>query len=279
MLNNKLRSRIMGVVTASLLMVTTVGGVAVESASAAAKLSGTLKLSGSTTVQPVAEAIAADFMKKNKGVKITIAGGGSGVGINDAIAGTVNIGNSSRELKPEEIAKGLVATPICRDALVIIVNPKNKIKALKATQVADIFTGKITNWSEVGGANAPIIINSRTSPSGTLDYFAEEFLGKDATKIAKTAKAHASAALVSKSVASNVNGIGFCGLDTLKGVKGLVIDGSDPKNATKNKYKYIRFLNMCTKGKPAGLAKTFIDYCRSAAGQKIVVKLGEVKLK
>jgi phosphate transport system substrate-binding protein len=278
MVNKKLRSRMLGLVTASLLMVTTIGGVATESVNAAA-LKGDLKISGSTTVQPVATALAAAFMKKNKGVKITIAGGGSGVGINDAIAGRVNIGNSSRELKDEEKAAGLVATPICRDALVIVVNPKNKIKGLTSKQVTDIFEGKITNWSAVGGKSAPIILYSRTSPSGTLDYFAEEFLGKDATKMAKTAKAQASAALVSKGVASNVNAIGFCGLDTLKGVKGLPIDGSNPANAKKNKYKYIRFLNMCTKGKPTGLAKAFIDYARSAAGQAIAVKLGEVKLK
>jgi phosphate transport system substrate-binding protein len=272
MVNKRFRSRIVGLVTASLLMVTTVGGVAVENANAASKkLTGELKLSGSTTVLPLAQLLATAFMKQNKGVKITVAGGGSGVGISDVIAGKVNIGNASRDLTDAEKKAGAVEYNICRDAVAIVVNTKNKVKGLTTDQVAQIYAGKITNWNQVGGANAPIILQSRTSPSGTLDYFNEHFMTPRKLTIAATAKANASNGLVQQNVKSNANAIGFVGLAYLKGVKGVALDGQVPSvaNANKGKYKLIRFLHMDTKGKATGLAKAFIDFARSKAGQKI----------
>lgn len=243
----------------------------------AAPLSGTLTISGSTSVQPLAELLAADFMKKNKGVKITIAGGGSGVGIKDVAEGRVNIGNASRALKETDPA-GLVANTIAYDAIAVICSPKNPVKGLTKDQVTKIFKGEITNWSAVGGKNAPIFVNQRAEPSGTLDYFREEFMvgaDKKAIPIVGTAKHHASNKLIIAAVAKDPNAIGFASLGSVsKSVKALTIDGSVPttQNAIAGTYHYVRPLNMVTKGPATGLAKAFIDYAKSPAGQIIAAK-------
>lgn len=241
----------------------------------AKKLSGELLMSGSTTVQPLAEELAAAFTKKNPDVKVNIAGGGSGVGIKDVADGKVHIGNSSRKLKPDDPA-GLVANLIGYDAVAVIVNPKcsakNVVKkGLSKQQLKDIFTGKIINWKDVGGKDAPIMVNSRTAPSGTLDFFSEEVLDKEA--VVATAKKHESNGLLKQAVSQNPNAIGFISLGYLdKKVKGVPLNGVAPtiKNAKAGKYTLVRPLIMVTKGKPAGLAAEFIKFAQSAAGQKIV---------
>lgn len=238
-----------------------------------ASLSGSLKLSGSTSVQPLAEELAQAFMKKYPKVSIAITGGGSGVGVKDAAAGSVNIGNASRDLKPEELAQGLVPTVIARDAVAVVVHPTNPVNNLTTEQVRDIFTGKITKWNEVGGPNAPIIVNSRTAPSGTLDFFVEHFLGEE--KIAATAKQHASNGLVRQAVAANENAIGFISMGYLDNtVKAPNLDGQkvDMAAARSGAYQVVRNFNMITKGKPTGLAKAFLDWILSPEGQQIVTK-------
>ncbi|MCL5934953.1 MAG: phosphate ABC transporter substrate-binding protein [Bacillota bacterium] len=243
----------------------------------AAPLSGNLTMSGSTTVKPLADLLAADFMKKNKGVKITIAEGGSGAGIKDVNEGRVNIGNASRALKDTD-PQGLVAHTVAYDALAVIVHPKNPVKGLTKDQVTKIFSGEIKNWQEVGGKNAPIFVNQRAVPSGTLDYFMEEFMvgaDKKAIPIVSTAKHHASNKLLIPAVAKNPNAIGFTSLGSLnKTVKGLPIDGSVPtiQNAVNGTYKHVRPLNLVTKGQPTDLTKAFIDYAKSPAGQAIAGK-------
>lgn len=243
----------------------------------AAPLSGNLTMSGSTTVKPMADLLAADFMKKNKGVKITIAEGGSGVGIKDVNEGRVHIGNASRKMKDSD-PQGLVAHTIAYDALAVIVHPKNPVKGLTKDQITKIFSGQIKNWQEVGGKNAPIFVNQRAVPSGTLDYFQEEFMvgaDKKAIPIISTAKHHVSNKLIIAAVAKDQNAIGFTSLGTYNNtVKALPIDGSVPtvQNAIAGAYHYVRPLNMVTKGQPTGLTKAFIDYAKSPAGQAIVAK-------
>lgn len=234
---------------------------------------GTLKISGSTSVQPLAQELADAFMKKNPGAKITITGGGSGVGIKDVTDGKVNIGNSSRYLKPEE-AKGLVAHIIANDGVAVVINPNNAVKALTTEQVKKIFLGEITNWKDLGGADAPIILNVRDAASGTGEYFIEHFLGKGKHPAA-TAKTHASNGLVRQAVASNKNAIGYLSLGYVdKTVKAPPLDGIAPtfENAKKGTYKVVRPFIMATKGEGEGLTKVFIDYVQSPAGQKIVAK-------
>lgn len=232
--------------------------------------SGTLKISGSTSVQPLAQELADAFMKKNPDAHITVTGGGSSVGIKDVTEGKVNIGNSSRYLKPEEAEK-LKAHVIANDGVAVVVNPDNPVKALTSDQVKKIFLGEITNWKDLGGDNAPIILNVRDAASGTGEYFIEHFLGKGA-KVAATAKTHASNGLVRQAVASNKNAIGYISLGYIdKTVKAPALDGVVPsfENAKKGTYKVVRPFIMATKGEAEGLNKVFIDFVLSPAGQKI----------
>jgi len=236
-------------------------------------LSGAIKMSGSTSVQPVAEELAQAFMAKNPDVRITIAGGGSGVGIKDAAQGKVNIGNASRALKDSD-PKNIVGTTIAKDAIVVVVNPANSVSALTKEQVKKIYTGGITNWKDVGGNDAPIIVNSRTAPSGTFDFFSEEFLGKD-VKVVATAKQHASNGLVRQAVAANENAIGFISMGYLdNSVKAPTMDGIEPsmENSKNGAYHYVRPFNMVTNGEPEGLAKEFLNFVLSEEGQTIVDK-------
>lgn len=235
--------------------------------------SGALKISGSTSVQPLAQDLAEAFMKKNPDAQITVTGGGSGVGIKDVTDGKVNIGNSSRYLKPEE-AKGLVSHIIANDGVAVVINPDNPVKALTTEQVKKIFLGEITNWKDLGGENAPIILNVRDAASGTGEYFIEHFLGKG-KQPAKTAKTHASNGLVRQAVASNKNAVGYLSLGYIdKTVKAPTLDGVAPsfENAKKGTYKVVRPFVMATKGEAEGLTKVFIDFVLSPAGQKIVEK-------
>ncbi|MCL6448751.1 MAG: phosphate ABC transporter substrate-binding protein PstS family protein [Armatimonadetes bacterium] len=237
-----------------------------------ATLSGTLKMSGSTSVQPLAEELAQAFRQKYPQVQITITGGGSGVGIKDAAAGKVNIGNASRALKDSD-PKGIVGTTIAKDAVVVVVHPNNPVNALTKQQVKDIYTGKITNWQAVGGPDAPIIVNSRTAPSGTFDFFTEEFL--DNEKVVATAKQHASNGLVRQAVAANENAIGFISMGYLDNtVKAPLMDGVTPsmENAKNGTYHFVRPFNMVTNGEPTGLARAFLEFVLSAEGQAIVGK-------
>lgn len=250
---------------------------------AASKLSGTILISGSTSVQPLADTLAQDFMKKNPGVSITVTGGGSGAGIKDVAAGKVNIGNSSRDLKSTD-PTGLKKNIVAWDGLVVIVNSKNTVKNLTKDQVKKIFSGEITNWKDVGGkTNAPINVYQRAVPSGTLDFFLEHFM--DGGKIVGTAKQFASNVLLQAAAAKDPNAIGFDSLGVLKGVKAVQIDGVDGniKNITAGKYPYVRPLIMLTKGEPSGVTKEFIKYCQSAAGQKIVgkgyIQVNKIKVK
>lgn len=230
-------------------------------------LSGALKMSGSTSVQPLAEKLARAFMQKYPQVQIAVTGGGSGVGIKDAAEGKVNIGNSSRALKDTD-PKGLIGTTIARDAVAVVVHPNNPVSALTKQQVKDIYTGKITNWQAVGGQNAPIIVNSRTAPSGTFDFFSEEFLDKE--KVVATAKQHASNGLVRQAVASNENAIGFISMGYLDNtVKAPLMNGvtASIENAKNGTYHFVRPFVMVTKGEPAGLARAFLEFVLSNEGQ------------
>lgn len=256
------------------LMLTMVFALTVIAAPAfaSAKLSGTILISGSTSVQPIADELVKEFTKKNPGVSITVTGGGSGAGIKDAAAGRVNIGNSSRDLKPTD-PQGLVKNVIAWDGVIVIVNSKNTVKGLTKEQVIKIFAGEITNWKEVGAKkDAPIVVYQRAVPSGTLDFFLESFM--DGKKIVDTSKHFASNSLLMAAAAKDPNAIGFTSMGSLKGVKALAIDGvaGDMKSANSGKYKYVRPFLMVTKGAPTGVTKDFIKFVQSPAGQKIVGK-------
>ncbi len=236
----------------------------------AAHASTNLKISGSTTVQPLGQKFAAAYKKANPDWNITVAGGGSSVGFNDVLAGRVDIGMSSRDPKQSELDKGAVVHVVARDSLVMIVNPANPVRKLTEAQVRDIYHGKITNWRQVGGPNAPIVLTGRTGASGTYEYFKEAFLGGK-RQSART-KGYASNGMVRSAVARNKYAIGYVAMAFVnRTVRGVSVDGVAPTraNALSGKYKYVRALYFITKGVPTGNAKRFLDWCRSSSGQKV----------
>ncbi len=234
-------------------------------------LSGSLRIGGSTTVLPLAQAAAEEFMAKNPNVKVEVQGTGSSEGVTGVTGGTLDIGNSSRELKQEET--GLVDHKVAVDALAIIVNPANSVSGLTDAQVKDILSGKITNWKDVGGKSAKIQVVGRDEASGTRDYVQKDIIGKDA-KFPADALAMPGTGQLKAAVAQTPDAVGYMSAaqadDTVKVLK---VDNVKPSPGTvKDKtYKYWRFLHMFTKGEAKGLAKAYIDFVLSSGFQKNTV--------
>jgi phosphate transport system substrate-binding protein len=244
---------------------------------AMAATTGSLTISGSTAVQPLAINLSQAYNAQhpNNRIVFTITNGGSDVGIANVATGIVDIGNASRNLKQTEIASGLVATPIARNAVAVIVNPFNPVQNLTAEQVAGIFNGNLTNWVKVGGNNVPIHVNSYTSAgSDTLDCFSEYFFHRHG-KVVPTASQWDSDSRLRQAVAADPNAIGFLSLADLDdSVQAPSLDGQTVSLAAarSGQYNVIQNFNMITKGQPAGTAKAFIDWVLSPAGQAIVLQ-------
>jgi phosphate transport system substrate-binding protein len=240
------------------------------------QLSGELQLAGSTSVQPLAELLADAFMKANPGVKVTVQGGGSGVGVTSVAEGTVDIGNVSRNLKDSERAQypDLIPNVIAIDGLAIVAHPDVPVNSLTIEQVRAIYTGEITNWQAVGGPDATIIVVTREEGSGTRDYFQEGVMGKEA-QIFERALVQQSNGQVRTTVATTPNSIGYLSFGFLDGsVKPIAINGVEPtvEHVRNGTYSLWRNFNMVTKGTPNPLAKAFLDFVFSDAGQAIVAK-------
>jgi phosphate transport system substrate-binding protein len=233
------------------------------------KISGSIQIVGSTSVQPLSEELAMEFMNRFPDVKINVAGGGSGAGIKAAQNGTSDIGASSRELKAEE--KNVKEFVIAKDAIALITNPANPVSELTIEQVKGIFSGELTNWKELGGIDAPITVVVREDGSGTRDAFEEIALGD--SKITDDAIIQNSTGAMRTTVAATPNAIGFVSMGALNDeVKALKIDGVDvtKENVLNGSYKVARPFIYLTKGEPEGLTKHFINFVLSAEGQKIV---------
>ncbi|MBE3596100.1 MAG: phosphate ABC transporter substrate-binding protein PstS family protein [Hydrogenibacillus sp.] len=230
---------------------------------AAAELSGKITLSGSTAMQPLVEEAANLFMKKYPKVMITVQGGGSGTGLSQVAQGAVDIGNSDlyaeEKLKPEQ-AKDLVDHQVAVVAMAAVANPGVGVDNLSKQQLIDIFTGKIKNWKDVGGANQQIVLVNRPASSGTRATFKKYALdGKEeASGIEED-----SSGTVKKIVAETPGAIGYLALSYLDGsVKALKIDGVAPtkENVVTNRYKVWAYQHMYTKGKPDGVVAAFLDF-------------------
>ena len=243
-------------------------------------------IKGSTTVLPIAQPCAEVFMDQNPDIDISVQGGGSGVGVASIIDGTCDIGNSSRSVKEEEIAtareKGvhIFENIVARDAIAVIVNPANALTGLTLDQVKGIYTGEISNWSEVGGSDQVIVVVSRDSASGTFEAFNELALQKE--KVRPDSLLQASNSAVATTVANTPGGIGYVGLGYITGrIKAIEVNGVMASKETVNAatYPLARPLFMYTNGEPSGIVKEFIDFVMSEEGQKLVEENGFISVK
>lgn len=236
---------------------------------------GTITESGSTTVQPLAEKLAGDFTAKNPDVKIVIQGGGTAVGIKAANDGTVDIGAASRDLKPDE--PNLVKHLLARDGIAIVVAPSNPVTNLTKDQVIAIFSGNITNWSQVGGANKAVDVVAREEGSGTRTAFQDLVMGK--VLIKTDAILQNSNGSVKTAVSNDPQAIGFISMGYVdSSVKALAINGvaATEENAKNGTYPIVRPLYFLTKTQPTGIVKDFIDFCTGPDGQKVVAEEGYI---
>jgi phosphate transport system substrate-binding protein len=245
-----------------------------------------LVIKGSTTVLPIAQAALEAYMKANKGVQISLSGGGSGDGIKALIDKSTDIANSSREIKKEEIALAIsrgikpVAHVVAHDAIIPVVNPQNRVKSLSIDQLSQIYQGKITNWKEVGGDDLKIVVISRDSSSGTFESWDHFVMKKN--KVTPRAQMLASNGAISTAIAKNRYAISYLGMGYVNNsVKGLQVDGVTASTQTvlSRQYPLSRELYMYTNGEPKGEVARFIAFLKSAAGQSIVKKEGFVPVK
>ena len=245
-----------------------------------------LVLSGSTTVLPIAQKAAEVFMNNNASADISVRGGGSGVGIAAMIDGTCDIANSSRPIKDTELDKAVAngrkpkANVVAMDGICVIVHPSNSVNALSKKQIKDIYTGSISNWSQLGGPTEKIVVVSRDSSSGTFEAFGT--LALDGSKVRADALMQASNQAVASTVAQTPGAVGYVGLGYLtSSVKAVDVDGVKASKETvlTGKYPIGRPLFMYTNGAPTGLAKQLIDFIMSPEGQKLVEDDGFVALK
>lgn len=230
-------------------------------------------VTGSTTIQPIAEVAAEEYMAANPDTAILVSGVGSSAGIENVSNGTSDIGTSSRELKDEEKDLGLTDTPIAYDAIAIIVNPSNPVTNLTKAQAKDIFQGTITNWKEVGGPDLEIGIVNRDEASGTREAFAKIVLNKE--RFDPNAVILPGTGQVRSVVAQAPSAVGYISLGFVTDdVKAIAVDGVEASEATviSGEYPVQRLLHFFTVGEPKGLAKKYIEYVLSANVQETVVR-------
>jgi len=242
---------------------------------------GEIMISGGTAHIPVMKDAARNIMSINPNIRISIAGGGSGVGIKQVGEGLVNIGNTGRTPTNEEVAKyGLKMFKWAIDGVGVIVHKKNPVKSLKKIDLIKIYSGEIVNWKQLGGPNRPINVYTRDEASGTREVFWEKGLGKKT--ITLKANVVVSNGAMKSAVANDPNGIGYVSVGHMDdSISPVALDGVIPtiKTVKDGSYKISRGLYSNTKGDPTGLTKKFIDYLFSPEGQKIVVENGFIAVK
>lgn len=257
-----------------------------------------IQIKGSDTMVNLAQAWAEKYMEENPDEFVAVTGGGSGTGIASLISGTCDIAMSSRNIKDKEIAlakqNGIhpYEIKVALDGLVVVVNPKNPVDKLTIEQLAQIFTGKITDWKEVGGFNQKIVILSREVNSGTYVYFKEHVLRKNnpdsQEEFAPRALLLPSSQAIADEVAGNPAAIGYYGMGYISQRQKPIAIANDEKseyivpiieNVVNGAYPISRPLFLYTNGSPEGLIKRFIDFALSPQGQQIVLQTDFVPIK
>lgn len=251
------------------------GGAGSEGGSS--QLNGNIILNGSTSMNKLANALKEGFMIANPGVTVNVEFTGSGTGIQAAIDGTTDIGNSSRALKEEEIQAGLVENIVAIDGIAVIVNKGVSVTDVTSEQLSKIYTGEIKNWSELGGKNEPIVVVGRESGSGTRGAFEELLEVEDLCDYAQEID---STGGVLSTVANTGGAIGYISLDVIDdSVTIMAIDGvvASEENIVAGDYMLSRPFVMATKGAVSEqneLVQAFFEYIESEEGQAIIKQVG-----
>jgi len=250
-----------------------------------------ITVKGSDTMVILAQRWAELYMKNNPQTVIQVTGGGSGVGITALINGTTDICNASRPMKQTEIEKLKgryntlgVEIPCAKDGVTIFLNDANKVNELTLKQISDIYTGKIRNWKELGGADADIRLYGRENSSGTYTYLHDEVVKAD---YASTVQSLPGTAAVVNAVKKDVNGIGYGGAAYAVGVKYAKVKKDanstgytpSPESIAKGEYPITRYLYMYLRNRPTGETKKYIDWILSAEGQRVVTEIGYFPVK
>jgi phosphate transport system substrate-binding protein len=264
----------------------------------AAKDVNSIQIKGSDTMVNLGQAWAEKYMEENPADFVAVTGGGSGTGLSSLISGTCDIAMSSRNIKDKEIAlakqKGInpFEIKVALDGLAVVISPVNPVNKLTLEQLAGIFTGRISNWKELGGRDEKIVILSREVNSGTHVYFKEHVLRNNnpgsKEEFAPSALMLSSSQAIADEVASNPAAIGYYGMGYISSKQKTIAVAKDDKseyiepsieNVLSGKYPISRPLFLYTNNQPKGLIKKFVDYALSKEGQDIVVKTDFVPTK
>ena len=275
-----IKHRASGVAVALICSALLAGAAVAGELDAFAGKKGKIDIAGGTAHIPVMKDAAKHIMQANPEIRISVAAGGSGVGVQKVGEGLVDIGNTGRPLSDDEVAKyGLKSFAFALDGVAVAVSPKNPVANLTAEQVQQIFAGKINNWKSVGGRDAAIHLYTRDEASGTREVFWEKLLKKGA--IVETANVVASNGAMKSAVADDGDAIGYVSIGHLdETIKAPTLGGIAPtqENARSGKYPIVRQLYMNTKGAPQGLTAAFINYIMSPEGTRMTAAAGYLPL-
>lgn len=243
-------------------------------------LSGTVVITGSTSVEKIIIDMIDEFQAINPDVKVNYTGTGSSAGIQDSIDGTNTLGASSRELKDEEVAAGLTPDVFAYDGIAAVIHPSNEVSDIKLEDLAKIYSGELTNWKQLGGKDSEIVVVSREGSSGTRDAF-EELIGlEDAGGLTEGATVIEGNGNVQTSVAGNENAIGYVSFSFInETVKGLTIDGIEatPEKVKAGDYKLSRpFLLTYIDANLSKEGRAFLEFAKSEDGQTFVEAHGGI---
>lgn len=240
-------------------------------------LTGTISLAGSTSMEKLCEAMSESFMADNQGITVTVEYVGSGAGIESLSKGSVDIGNSSRNLKPEELSNGCVENVVALDGIAVIVDKNNGVTDISSENLKKLYTGEIKNWKELGGADEAVVVIGREAGSGTRDAFEELLELKDKCDYAQ--QLDSTGAVLAK-VASTPGAIGYVSLDVVDdSVVSVSIDSveANEQNILAGKYLLSRPFVMATKGDVSSqneLVQKWFEYVNSEKGKEIIKKIG-----